>query len=361
MSIRITTDSANPPSFLDDTVSCEFPFTSEGGLAESEQTVLDHAPTEPDGTPAASAMPAVGDVLEGRWRLDAVIGRGGMGTVYRGHDLVRGEDVAVKVLDFEACTGLDARRRFERETQITMNLRSPNIVRVLGSSVLPSGSPFMVMELLEGSTLKAIGNDRGALSVAEVVSWLLRISEAVAEAHAAGVVHRDLKLENVFLANTPMGATIKVLDFGLAKRCNDSSPLTSASKIMGTPRYMPPEQFVRTRDVDERGDVWAIGVCAYRLLTRRYPFDAQSLGALCAQLASGRPPVDPCTVNPQIPREIGDVVLRCLEGEPDARYSDALELTAALRLAQRSAAPARSRRFAPTSVTRLYTSEVRVA
>jgi serine/threonine-protein kinase len=142
-------------------------------------------------------------------------------------------------------------------------------------------------------------------------------------------VHRDLKLQNILLADTPEGELIKVLDFGIAKHSSRSLALTSASSMMGTPRFMPPEQFICARDVDERGDVWALGVCAYKLLTGLYPFEGSDLEALCRSVVGAAAP-HVSDVEPNVPRAVGDVIMTCLAHDREARFANAVELAAAL-------------------------------
>jgi serine/threonine-protein kinase len=290
-----------------------------------------------------------------------------MGAVYRAIDLMTGSVVAVKVLGGGADFSPEGVRRFEREWDIVANLRSPNVVRVIDRGTLRSGRPFFAMELLCGATLGNEAKVRGRVDVATTLEWMRQICGAVGEAHAAGVVHRDIKLENVFLAKRSDGSTaIKVLDFGLAKKsCTEGATLTGPAVLMGTPRFMPPEQFVSARDVDARGDVWAIGVCLYRLLTGRYPYEAESLVRFCQLITTARP-APMRSFDPALPAWLDPIVLRCLANEPSDRFADAGELAEALVVENDSddddafvdlTPPA----FSQSSVTRLFAAPARAS
>jgi eukaryotic-like serine/threonine-protein kinase len=186
---------------------------------------------------APADMPRVGDLLRDRWAIEGELGRGGMGIVYRAYDCETHKAVAVKLLADDAFVDAELTYRFRREGDI------PHTVRVLGMHRLPSGRPFLVMELLRGKHLGAIARERVRVPSEEVVEWMLGICDAVGEAHRAGIVHRDLKLANLFLAETATGPMVKVLDFGIAKRHESSLSLTGTLAMMGTPHFMPPEQF----------------------------------------------------------------------------------------------------------------------
>lgn len=283
---------------------------------------------EPDSAPIVPGIE-----IEGRFRIEREIGRGGMGVVYAAEHLSMHRRVALKVLNDEAGGDEESISRFIRETKVAAKLASPHAVRVYDVGRLATGAPYMVMELLDGRDLERVLADEGPIDVARAIEWMLQACDAIGEAHAAGIVHRDIKLTNLFLADLPPEPIVKVLDFGLAKGfaggMGDGS-LTRPGAFMGTPSYMSPEQLLSAKDVDARTDVWAFGVALYRLLTQSYPFEATNLAALCARIAGGEPPPPPSARRAGVPRAIDDVVQRCLARSADARYPDAHALAAAL-------------------------------
>jgi eukaryotic-like serine/threonine-protein kinase len=299
------------------------------------------------------APPARGGVFDasgtfnGRFRLEREIGSGMMGVVFAALDTALNRRVAIKILRAEAGADEDRVARFVRETRVAANLVSPNAVRVLDvGQAAGGGPPYMVMELLEGEDLDRRAR-KGPVPIADAVGFVAQACHALAEAHRANIVHRDVKLPNLFLADGPLGPTVKVLDFGLAKAtvrgAREETVLTAAGMMMGTPLYMSPEQIVSARDVDPRTDVWAIGVCLYRLLAGRFPFEAGSPEALSA-LIMGADPAPPSSLRPEVPPSLDAVVLRCLSRVAADRYADAGALADALAAA-----------MAPRSNTRGWT------
>ncbi len=271
------------------------------------------------------------------WEIEGTIGQGGMGVVYAAKHVDTGERVAIKVLADAHLRDPRAARRFAREMRVAMKLESPHVARVRSVGRLPTGEPMMVMELLEGEDLGAFAKRRHSLSPEEAVRVIAQACDAVGEAHESGFIHRDLKLANLFLQNVPGGAPmVKVLDFGLAKATenNEEHSLTEAGTCLGTPHYMAPEMFQCSRDVDARVDVWALGVCLYRLVTGMVPFNGLTMVALCAQVLQGEL-VPPSALRPDLPKVVEDVILRCLERDRDRRYADARALGRALARALR--------------------------
>ncbi|HTV21578.1 MAG TPA: serine/threonine-protein kinase [Polyangiaceae bacterium] len=285
-------------------------------------------------------FPKPGDVVAGKYRIEKVVGRGGMGTVFAArHDDLE-QTVALKVLHSAAPT---ATARFQREAKISAQLSSEHIARVydLGTR---DGVPFLVMEYLTGEDLSSV-IARGALRPELVVEYAQQICVALGEAHAAGVVHRDLKPSNVFAVRRPDGSLcLKVLDFGVSKRLlsttgEKSHDLTNAHAVLGSPAYMSPEQLRQSKDVDARSDIWSLGVVLYELLTRKRPFQASSLAGLSAAIAADAPR-PPSQLDSTIPPALDRVVMRCLKKEPSERYASAAEVSEALR---RSLPPGRVR------------------
>jgi serine/threonine protein kinase len=264
---------------------------------------------------------ALGQVVANKYRVDRVIGRGGMGVVFAATDTTLDRRVAMKVLARGAAENADAVERFLREGRAAVKLTSDHVTRVFEVG-RDGGVPFMVMEYLDGRDLAAELERRGPLPVADALGYVLQACEAIAEAHALGIVHRDLKPDNLFLAIRPGGrVAVKVLDFGISKVVldDDRTSLTSTGASLGTPLYMAPEQMRSSRDVDARADVWALGVILYELLTGRPPFLSQSVTELAIVVASD-PAQSPRLLRPDLPEGLESVILRCLEKAPGARY-----------------------------------------
>ncbi|MBI2393346.1 MAG: protein kinase [Deltaproteobacteria bacterium] len=277
----------------------------------------------------------VGAVLGGKYRVERVLGRGGMGVVFEATHVHLGQRVAIKLLTAEAASFPGAAARFLREARAATRLRSDRVVRVLDVDTLEGGTPYMVMELLDGVDLHALVRARGPLPLAEVVEYVLQACEPLAEAHALGIIHRDLKPANLFLTRAPDGrALVKLLDFGIAK-APDAQPwtegsLTATRATLGSPVYMSPEHLRDSAHVDTRADIWSMGVILYELATARHPFEAGSPAALGARIASDAP-TSPRAHRPDLPEAFEHVVLRCLEKSPDGRFASVDELIAALR------------------------------
>ena len=275
-----------------------------------------------------------GDLLAGKYRIERVLGVGGMGVVVAARHEELGQLVAIKFVRDESLANDEAVERFLRESRSAARLRSEHVARVLDVGRLDSGAPYMVMEFLEGSDLGQVLTRDGPMAVELAAALMLQVCEAVAEAHAAGIVHRDLKPENLFLTRTVGGSPkMKVLDFGVSKSTsltNDGKGgLTRTRAILGSPLYMAPEQMRSSRDVDARIDVWALGVVLFELLTLRSPFEAETMPELCLKVV-GEPPLSMAALRPDLPPAIVAVVERCLEKDREKRFANAAELAMAL-------------------------------
>jgi eukaryotic-like serine/threonine-protein kinase len=276
-----------------------------------------------------------GEVLGGKFRVDHVLGAGGMGVVVAATHLQLEQRVAIKFLREGTFQSDDTLERFLREARAAAKLKSEHVARVLDTGTFENGCPYIVMELLEGSDLAAELRRAGPLPVAAVAEYVVQACDAIAEAHALGIVHRDLKPANLFLTRRSDGSPlVKVLDFGISK----SSPLgggaegvamTRSGAMMGSPLYMSPEQMRSTKDVDARTDVWSLGVILYELLSGRVPFAFDNLGALIATvIMEAHIPLS--RVRTDVPPELERLVERCLVKEPSQRLPNVGELAQGL-------------------------------
>jgi serine/threonine-protein kinase len=281
-----------------------------------------------------SAPVLEGEVLAGKYRVERVLGEGGMGVVVAARHIQLEQLVALKFVLASTLQNAQAVERFLREARAAVKLKSEHVAKVLDVGTLESGAPYMVMEYLEGSDLAQLLEQRGPLPIETACDFVLQACEAVAEAHSLGIVHRDLKPQNLFVTRRVGGsALIKVLDFGISKMLwPDSAPsgaLTQTRAVMGSPLYMAPEQMRSSRSVDTRADVWALGVVLYELLTARLPFEAESMPELCLKVVQDPPP--PITESrPDVPAQVVAVIAKCLEKDPTNRYANAGELASAL-------------------------------
>jgi serine/threonine protein kinase len=268
--------------------------------------------------------PVPGAVVDGKYRVERVLGEGGMGLVVSAVHLGLDQDVAIKFLLPEAMRNKVAVERFLREAKVAAKVRSEHVARVHDVGTLDGGVPYIVMEHLEGIDLgKLIARD-GALRLDEACEIALQACEALVEVHAAGIVHRDLKPSNLFVTRRADGSpAVKLLDFGISKLTfggdDGADPaLTQTATIMGSPSYMSPEQLKSTKEVDPRADVWSLGAVLYEAITGKPAFRGETLPQVCAMIASEAPAL-PSSVRPGIPPELDRIVLRCLEKNPDRR------------------------------------------
>jgi serine/threonine-protein kinase len=276
-----------------------------------------------------------GEVLAGKYRVERVLGVGGMGVVVAATHLQLDERVAIKFLIKEALDSGEAVARFAREARAAVKIKSEHVARVIDVGTLETGAPYMVMEYLEGGDLSQVLASQGPLPVDEAVEYVLQACEAIAHAHALGIVHRDLKPANLFLIRRPDGSNaIKVLDFGISKvmpgkAASSDNAMTRTRTVMGSPLYMSPEQMASTRDVDGRTDLWALGAILYELIAGQPPFNAETMPQLCALILNGPTP-SIRTTRPGAPPAFDAVLQRCLEKDPRRRHANIAEFAAAL-------------------------------
>lgn len=265
-----------------------------------------------------------GTVLLGKYRVEELIGTGGMARVVRVAHLYLQQSVALKVLLPNMVENQDIVQRFLREAQATVKLRSEHIARVSDVGTLPDGAPFMEMEFLDGNDLNQILRHHGPQLPAIVVDLMLQACEGLAEAHYAGIVHRDVKPSNFFITRRPDGSMLlKILDFGISKTPIDGNEATGSQQVIGTPTYMAPEQMKSGRAADPRSDIWSLGVVMYQLINGRPPFSGESYAELVYKVGS-EPPLP---MHVQIDQGLHDVIFRCLEKDPSRRWANVAELS----------------------------------
>jgi serine/threonine protein kinase len=277
-----------------------------------------------------------GTVLAGKYELHSVLGRGGMGVVFRGKHLGIDRPIAIKVLRRELVSNPTLAKRFVREAKAAATLQHPNVVDVLDYGVDADGTAFQVLELLQGESLGEHLARKGTISIATALSLVLPVIHALAVAHTRGVVHRDLKPDNVFLARNVHGRIVpKLLDFGIAKLLpkdggTSSTLSTRAGAAIGTPAYMSPEQARGTADVGTTTDVWAIGVILFECIAGRIPFEAETGSILMARIIMEQAP-SLATVAPDVPKAIVDAIDRALAAKSEDRWPTMEAFADALR------------------------------
>jgi serine/threonine protein kinase len=288
-------------------------------------------PSGPAPGAAVVRVPRPGEVIEGKYRVEKILGEGGMGVVLAAHHELLDQKVAVKVL---TATDPKAMSRFSLEAKATAQLKSEHVARVMDVGVLPDGAPFMVMEYLEGCDLEELLRLNGRLPVEETVGYVIDALDGLAQAHALEIIHRDIKPANLFLAVQTSGTSIvKLVDFGISKSIASRSSgktgvLTGDHSTVGSPTYMAPEQIRSPKDVDARSDIWAIGVVIYELLSGAAPFRGDSVGEIFAAVLEQRPR-ELSKVVPDVPPELSAIVARCMSDRAE-RYPNVLELATAL-------------------------------
>jgi serine/threonine-protein kinase len=274
-----------------------------------------------------------GDILAGKYRVERVLGIGGMGVVVAAHHIQLDEKVALKFLLPDALYDSESVSRFAREARAAVKIKSEHVARVIDVGTLPNGAPYMVMEYLEGHDLSVLLEKHGALPIGEVVEFVLQACEAIADAHALGIVHRDLKPANLFRTERSDGQpSIKVLDFGISKVTTPGAPghdMTKSSALLGSPLYMSPEQMKLSKSVDARTDIWSLGVILFELLTGHPPFSAEAVTELAIKVAQEPAPLLRA-FRFDAPEGLEQVIAKCLEKDRARRFQTVGELAIAL-------------------------------
>jgi serine/threonine-protein kinase len=284
---------------------------------------------------ASASIPAQpGETIAGKYLIERVLGTGGVGMVVAARHLTLGQVFAIKFLLPNAAHDENDVRRFMREAQSAVQLKNEHVARVIDIAELDDGSPYIVLEYLEGHDLGGLLRTSGPLSTVDAVGYVLQVCEAVAEAHSIGMVHRDLKPSNFFLTFRRDGSSlVKVLDFGIAKYRIELEQqdvrLTQTRALLGSPVYMSPEQVRSARSVDPRSDIWSLGVSLFELLTDTVPFGGETVTGVAAAVTSD--PVPPIARHrPDVPVSLATVIEKCLAKRPEDRYQSIAEFAEAL-------------------------------
>jgi eukaryotic-like serine/threonine-protein kinase len=276
----------------------------------------------------------IGDVIAGKYRIDDILGAGGMGIVVAARHLLLDDVVAIKFLSAELASDANAVGRFDREARAAARIKSEHIARVFDVDRLPNGVPYMVMEYLQGSDLAQVIDSGELLPEPLLATVLVHACTGLAEAHRAGIVHRDIKPSNLFcVGRLDRAFTIKVLDFGISKLTLTSDSvkvaITGTGAAIGSPAYMSPEQMRSSADVDSLTDIWSLGVVLYELATGKLPFNGTSFPELCLKIAGEAPP-SPRVHRPDLSPRLEAIILKCLDKEPKRRFATTRELAEAL-------------------------------
>jgi eukaryotic-like serine/threonine-protein kinase len=317
--------------------------------------------THPSGHDILGVQP--GEVLAGKYRVERILGLGGMGVVVAAHHLHLDEKVALKFLLPDALQIPEVVGRFSREAKAAAKIKSEHVARVIDVGQLDNGSPYMVMEYLEGRDLSDWLKTAGPMAVEQAVDFILQASEAIAEAHSVGIVHRDLKPANLFCIKRADGLLcVKLLDFGISKTTDvngDSTTVMQTTSLVGSPQYMSPEQLqASTSVVDTRTDIWSLGILLFELVSQRFPFEGDSVTDLAIKIVMKEPiPLE--AFRPSTPPGFSQVLRQCIEKDPNRRFQNIGELARALQpYGSRRAAASADRIVGTLEVAGIFVSSV---
>ena len=272
-------------------------------------------------------LPQPGDVIGDKYRLERVLGKGGMGVVFEATHVRLRQRLAIKIVRPDAPKFAETIARFSREARIAAKMRSIHTARVIDVDELPGGLPFMVLEYLDGRDLGEELSECGRLGVEDAVDVALQVCDAMEEAHALGVVHRDLKPSNLFVCRVAGRRVVKVLDFGISKD-SEGERITTSAAYFGTPYYTAPEQLRAAGAADARSDIWSLGVVLFELLTGRLPFEGGPTEVIAKVVCESAPRA--IQFRPELPRDLSRLVERALQREPAKRFGSMREFAQAL-------------------------------
>jgi serine/threonine-protein kinase len=276
--------------------------------------------------------PLIGQLIANRYRVDKLIGRGGMCAVYRGENMVRAREIAIKVLPPDKAADEELARRFQREVVTAKRLHHPNVATISDSGSLEDGSLFLIMELLDGHTL-AHEIEQGRLELSRALAIARQLLLGLSDAHRHGIVHRDVKPGNVMLVDRDGVETVKLFDFGIASNAKAAIRLTTAGAAFGTPAYISPEMAMGQR-VDGRADLYAVGVTLFEMVTGRLPFLVEDgVKLLRAHIHEEAPSPRQVAPDAGIPVQIDHIIVRSLRKEPDERFPTADAMIRAIDIA----------------------------
>jgi serine/threonine-protein kinase len=351
----LATDSARPtvpapdPAAHASSVAAAEAKAREAAAAEAVRPEEQSEPSEVPKTERTSGAPLArspsfrpGALIADKYVVQRLIGEGGIGVVVAAKHVQLDQMVAIKYLRPKVPMSQVAAERFVNEARLAAKIRSEHVARVYDVGTLPTGAPYIVMEYLSGMDLGRVLEATGMMPVWRAVDYVSQACEALAEAHSAGIVHRDIKPQNLFVTTTANGTPLlKVLDFGISKLMppalgaqsatgSAGSERPPAADFLGTPVYMSPEQLGAPGEIDARTDVWAIGVVLYQLLCGRLPFEGESLSDLCRSIQEGQMP-SMADVGVDLPGSLHSLVEKCLAKRPDDRFTSVVDLAAALQ------------------------------
>jgi serine/threonine protein kinase len=288
-------------------------------------------------SPLADLTDLSGTVVAGKYRVERLLGQGGMGSVWAGRHVTLGQLVAIKFVHPKLAGSAEARRRFDNEAKAAARIKSRHAVAVQDHGVSESGQPYIVMEYLEGQSLERAIRERGKLPFSEVVQIVAQSARALSAAHEAHIVHRDLKPDNVFLATdnegSKLGYSIKLVDFGIAKVVQDEAETgasaTQAGMVLGTPHYMSPEALTASAPVSAASDIWSLGACAFAAVCGRVPFEGDAIGDVVLKVCAAPLPV-PSKLEPSLPKAFDAWFAKCCSRDVAGRFKTAAEAADAL-------------------------------